>query len=121
MHTNPTLDGKYLGTVTADFVMVADKLKEVSYLMRQRGYAHPIFLTSPAAMDWASWLVQKGELGNQWHYYAAYLDILVQCKLVAEDKVETFKDTYKDPDEFCCLLVVDKAFTNFVYIPYPED
>ena len=27
----------------------------------------------------------------------------------------------KDPDEFCCLFVVDQQFTNFVFIPFPED
>ena len=29
--------------------------------------------------------------------------------------------TYKDADEFCCLFVLDKEFTNFVFVPYPED
>ena len=37
------------------------------------------------------------------------------------EKEEDFKNTYKDPDEFCCLFVIDKEFTRFVFIPYPED
>lgn len=45
----------------------------------------------------------------------------VQRELVAEDKESLFKDNYKDPDEFCCLFVVDKEFTNFLYVPYPID
>jgi hypothetical protein len=43
----------------------------------------------------------------------------VQRELIKEG--EDFKQAYKDPDEFCCLFVVDTAFTNFVFIPYPED
>ena len=121
MHNDPTLDGPYLGTITTDFIQVADKLQGASYLIRQRGYAYPIFPAAPSAINLGALLVEKGELDNQWYYYAAYLDVLVQCQLVAEDKVEAFKSTYKDPDEFGCLLVVDQGFTNFVYIPYPVD
>jgi hypothetical protein len=41
--------------------------------------------------------------------------------LIATEKEEGFIAAYKDPDEFCCLFVVDKEFTSFVFIPYPED
>jgi len=122
MHNDPTLDGKYLGTISADFVKVADKVKEAAYLIRQRGFSeYPVFLMAKTELALGQLLIEKGEGENQWYYYAAYLDLLVHSKLVTEDKVAEFKKSYKDPDEFCCLLVVDSAFTNFVYIPYPED
>jgi len=41
--------------------------------------------------------------------------------LVAKDKVEDFEKAYKDPDEFCCLFVIDPQFTKIVFIPFPED
>jgi hypothetical protein len=122
MHDSSTLDGKYLGTITEDFVKVADKLKEASYLIRKRGgYDFPVFPTSIVPLAVGSLLIARGETDNQRIYYAAYLDVLVQCGLIAEDKAATFQEVYKDPDEFCCLLVADTDFTNFVYIPYPEE
>lgn len=122
MHTPPTLDGKYLGTISADFVKVADTLKEASYLIRkQETYGYPIFVMGQVPLSIGALLIEKDEAGNQWYYYAAYLEVLVQAKLIAEDKVEEFQKAYKDPDEFCCLLVVDQTFTNFVYMPYPVD
>lgn len=117
------LDGRYLGTISGDFVKVADKLKEASYLVRKRGtYEYPIFpiaKTSLAVVG--ALLIEKGELGNQWYYYATYLSALVQCGLIAKDRTTAFRDTYRDPDSFCCLLVIDTTFTNFVYIPYPAE
>ena len=121
MHNDPGLDGPYLGKITTDFARVAERLQETSYLMRQRGYAYPIFPTAPSEIRLGALLVGPGELDNQWHYYATYLDALVQCQLVAEDKTPAFKSIYKDPDEFSCLLVVDRGSTNFVYVPYPID
>ena len=40
---DPELNGKYLGTITSDFVRVADSLKEASYQIRKAGFDFPIF------------------------------------------------------------------------------
>ncbi|XWN35089.1 MAG: hypothetical protein ROO73_05880 [Roseivirga sp.] len=122
MTNDLTLDGSYLGTISADFVKVTDKLKEAAYLIgKQEAFAYPIFLVARVPLPVGELLINKGEIDNQWYYYAAYLEALVQCGLMAADKKEAFKETYKDPEEFCCLLVVDTNFTNFVYMPYPVD
>ncbi len=122
VYHNTTLDAKYLGILSADFIKVADKLKEASYLIRKIGnYPYPVFVVSQAPVSLGALLIEKDELGNQWNYYATYLEVLVQCKLIIEDKVDAFKNTYKDPDKFCCLLVVDTSFTSFLYTPYPID
>ncbi len=121
MTNDPTLDGKYLGTISADFVKVADRLREASYLIRrQKDYTYPIFPISKVPISIGAILLEKGDVNNQWNYYAAYLDALVQCGLIAKEKVDVFRNTYKDPEEFCCLLVVDQYFTKILYIPYPE-
>ena len=119
----PTLDGKYLGTISADFVKVADTLREASYHIRKQGeYAYPIFVMAPVPLSVGALLIDKNAAaGNQWYYYAAYLDALVQAGLIAADKTAAFQEAYKDPNEFCCLLVVDNDFTNFVYMPYPAE
>jgi hypothetical protein len=117
-----TLDNKYLGVIASDFIKVADQLKEASYLIRKRGsYPYPIFPMALIAIELGSLVVAPNELDNQWYYYATYLDALIECQIIAPDKITDFKNTYKDPDEFCCLLVVDQGSVNFVYIPYPVD
>jgi len=119
MHNDPELSGKYLGTITSDFVKISDTLKEASAVLRDRGFDFPIFPISKVHIPIGQLLVGRKELGLEWSYYASFLDEFVQRKLIAE--AEVFKNAYKDPDEFCCLFVVDEQFTNFVYIPYPED
>lgn len=117
---DPELDGKYLGTISQDFVKIAENLKEASYHIRKRGFSdHPIFPICKTDQAIGQLLIDKRETETEWHYYATYLDEFVQRKLI--DEPEEFKRTYKDPDEFCCLFVVDPEFTNFLYIPYPEE
>lgn len=121
MFNDPELNGKYLGTITQDFVKVSDTLKEASYQIRKAGFDFPIFPIAKTDIPIGQLLIPKGPLELEWNYYASFLDEFVQRELVATDKVEDFKSNYKDPDEFCCLFVVDEEFTNFVYIPFPED
>ena len=122
MQNDPDVNGKYLGTITKDFVVVADSLKEASYEIRKRGFSDfPIFAISKTEIPIGQLLISKEELVTQWNYFASFLDEFVQRKLVDEESVKTFKEAYKNPEEFCCLFVVDSDFTNFIFVPYPVD
>ncbi len=121
MHNDPELSGKYLGTISEDFVKVSDTLKEASYRIRTGGFSFPVFPISKEPIPIGQLLIEHSVGSLTWNYYVSFLDEFVQRGLVDKEKEETFRQTYKDPDEFCCLFVVDKEFTNFVFIPYPED
>ena len=121
MHNDPELSGKYLGTISADFVKVADTLKEASYQIRKANFEYPIFPFCKEEQPVGQILLRPEVNGTTWLYYASFLDEFVQRTLVTKDKIEDFEKAYKDPDEFCCLFVIDPQFTKFVFIPYPED
>lgn len=116
------LDGKYLGTISEDFLKVADTLKEASYQLRIRKISdYAIFPISKIDLPFGKKLIGMDELGTNWNYHFSFLEEFVQIELVAQEAIEAFHANYKNPDEFCCLFVVDQDFTNFVFIPYPED
>ena len=120
MQNDPELSGKYLGTISQDFVKVADTLKEASYQIRKRGFSpYPIFPICKVDQPIGQLLLDQESVHTEWKYYASFLDEFVQRDLIEHE--EDFKAAFKDPDEFCCLFVVDEAFTNFVFIPFPED
>jgi hypothetical protein len=121
MNNDPELSGKYLGTISADFVNAADTLKEASYQIRKAGFAYPIFAISKEVVPIGQLLIDKYSLQLGWNYFASFMDEFVQRELIAKERIDDFVSAYKDPDEFCCLFVVDKEFARFVFIPYPED
>lgn len=122
MNNDPELNGKYLGSITQDFVLVSDTLKEASYQIRKRNFSDfPIFPIAKFEIPIGQLLIAKEDLAINWNYNASFLNEFVQREIVSEEKIEEFKANYKDPDEFCCLFVVDDNFTNFIFIPYPED
>ena len=81
----------------------------------------PIFPISKEEQPIGQLLLGKEEKNLDWNYYITYIDEFIQRKLIAEELREEFENNYKNPDEFCCLFVMDGAFTSFVYIPYPND
>ncbi|QCR21149.1 hypothetical protein [Pontibacter sp. SGAir0037] len=123
MENDPELNGKYLGTISKDFVVVAETLREAAYQVRKRKISeYPIFVFSRTEVPIGSLFLAKEELALEWNIFASYAEDFIQRKLIDVEKLEEFKAAYKDPDEFCCLFVVDgENFTNFVFIPYPED
>lgn len=120
-YTNdPEISPKYLGSITSDFVKIADAIKESSYQVRARKFSQfPIFPICREKVGWAQLLYDKKELGLTWNYHISFLEEFVQRGLV--EKEEEFQAVFKDPDEFCCLFVIDSDFVNFVFVPYPED
>jgi hypothetical protein len=122
MHNDPELSGKYLGTISSDFVKVSDTLKEASYQIRKRGISTvPIFPICKEEQPVGQLIIPSHAAETNWHFYASFMDEFVQRGLIDADKQEDFIKAFKEPDEYCCLFVIDKEFTNFVFIPYPED
>jgi hypothetical protein len=95
MHNDPELSGKYLGTISQDFVKVSDILKEASYQIRKAGFEFPIFPISKESQPVGQLLIDKGSQETQWFYYASFLDEFVQRELVAPDRLEDFEKRLK--------------------------
>lgn len=120
MNNDPELDGKYLGQITKDFVTVSDSLKEASYQVRTKGFSdYPIFPICKTPIPLGQVLIQKEEMALNWDINISYAEDFIQKELISN--VDSFNEAYKNPDEFCCLFVIDGDFNNFVFLPYPED
>ncbi len=120
---SPDLNGKYLGIISTDFILVADFLKDASYQIRVRGFSkYPIFAVSQNPVLIGQKLIGILEMNeNKWHYHASMLEEFVNREIISEDNIEVFQSSYRDPDEYACLFVLDRDFASFIFIPYPED
>lgn len=119
---SPEVNRRLLGLISQDFVKISDQLKEASYQIRKRGFSeNPIFVAVQNNLDLGVLLIAQNELDNEWSYRASFLDEFTQRGLVGPEAVEMFKENYRNPDEYCCLFVIQGDFAGFVFIPFPED
>ena len=120
MQNDPELNGKYLGLITKDFVVVADTLKEAAYQVRKkRFFRFPNIPDFKIDMPLGQKLIGRDELATEWNFHITYIDEFVQREIVTD--LDAFQKAYKNPDEFCCLFVMDQDFTNFLFVPYPNE
>ena len=117
------VNGQFLGKISKDFAVVSGTLKEAAYQLKARNISsYPVFVVSKdAQVDFGSLLIAREELHLDWNYRFSYLEDLLQRTVISEDRVEAFKAAYKNIDEFACLLVVDREFLNFIFVPYPAE
>ncbi|MFM1912527.1 MAG: hypothetical protein RIR51_365 [Bacteroidota bacterium] len=120
---SPELNGKYLGLISTDFLKVGSVIKNAAYQIKARGFSEfPVFVVSRKDLEIGSLLIGLNEIeGNTWYYRASFLEEFLQRQLVAEENKELFIQHYKDINEYACLFVIDGDFTNFLFIPFPED
>jgi hypothetical protein len=122
IQNDPELNGKFLGTITSDFVKVCDELKEAAYQMTSREISkYPVFILCREIQPIGSLLHRREEQNLDWNYSFAMGEEFLHRGILSEAGFENFAASFKDPNEFCCLFVVSPDFTNFVFLPYPED
>ena len=112
---------KFLGTVSSDFIKVSKRLQEASYEMIQRKFKYPIFILSKDHLKSIPLIFGKNDMDNIWFYHGAYLKMLIENKFIDKAKEEHFKENYKNPEEYCCLLILDPQFSGIIFMPYPEE
>lgn len=119
---SPELDKKLVGRVTEDFLKVCDNLKEASYQIRSREFSEfPVFVLSTLPSPIGQTLFYQDDFETRYNYNASFFEDFLQRELIGEESKDLFQEHYKNPDEFCCLFVMDSDFAGFMYVPYPND
>jgi hypothetical protein len=119
---SPEINKSLMGKISEDFIKVCDHLKEASFQIRKRDFSKfPIFMLHHEVLSVGSPLFFKADFKTQFNYSVSMMEDFVTANLIGAESVELFKEYYKDPEEFCCLFVVDGEFAGFVYLPFPTD
>jgi hypothetical protein len=86
-------------------------------ILEQEVSSYPIFILhrEPVAMGIPLYQPAEGDPG--WHIHASTLEELATRKVVAMEKVDGFREVFKDPKAFLCLFVLGKDQGEFVFLP----
>lgn len=79
--------------------------------------SYPLFVIHQEELDLGVLLVDHEKSNSKWSIQSSTLEVLAAKKLIAMDKVDRFRQIYKDPRHFLCLLVLGKMGPSFVFLP----
>lgn len=86
----------------------------------------PVFVFSRSLPELGVQLYESQDPVMDWYVHASSLEELVAKNIVDNAKVEEFKEVYKDPKSFFCILLLDGSSANFAFpaihgIPFSDN
>lgn len=112
---------QYLQVLNRDLKFYKNSIVEVSKDIRREGFSEfPIFIASVFHNTLGEVILDAQEMGRTFTIAASTIEELVKQEIVPEDKSEFFKQNFKSPDEFACILMLTSKTQQFVFYPLQE-
>ncbi|MEM9919881.1 MAG: hypothetical protein AAF990_17425 [Bacteroidota bacterium] len=79
---------------------------------------YPIFIAhQQASIDIGLLLAAREQVKGDWTVHASTLEEFVTKQLIKADRVDNFKEVYKDPSKYICVFAIQEIGATFVFIP----
>ncbi len=79
---------------------------------------YPIFIFHMDDLTLGIELANAENVNGKWSVNASTLEEFVAKRLIEDARIDSFKDTFKDPEEFFCLFVVaEDQSAQFIFVP----
>ena len=77
---------------------------------------YPIFVVHQHIVEVGIPLFEEDKPGK-WFINASSLEEFVSKQLIEENKLDSFRTVYKDPNKYLCLFVLSELGANFIFLP----
>ncbi len=93
-------------------------LDKASRAMRDNDVSeYPIFVAHKQEIELGIKLIEAREGKYIWSINISSLEEFVAKSVILPEKIEQFREVYKDPDAQLCIFVLSELGASFVYIP----
>ncbi|MFM8448761.1 MAG: hypothetical protein ACKOAY_01525 [Haliscomenobacter sp.] len=79
--------------------------------------SYPIFVASQLEIELGILLIPRMENRSKWFIHASTLEEMSAKKVIQEDKVNSFRQIYKNAREYVCLFVLSDLGAKFIFLP----
>ncbi|NUO00739.1 MAG: hypothetical protein HUU01_08990 [Saprospiraceae bacterium] len=86
-------------------------------IMDQNISSYPVFVAFRQEVEIGIPLIALGNSEADWGIQASTLEELTARGVMQMEKVNAFREVYKDPKKFLCILVLSNPGAEFVFFP----
>lgn len=102
-----------------DLEFYKDAIKTVSEeIVKADVSFFPIFIAHKTEIDLGRKILDAEELEAKWDISASLLEEFVAKGFFEEEKLEDFKNAFKDPKTHMCVFAADEKSGHFIFLPY---
>ena len=88
-------------------------------ILDQEISSYPIFVMHQQSVSIGVPLVEAAADKMPWSVNASTLEELATKKIIEMERVNDFRQIYKDPRDYFCLFVLSDSGADFVFVPRP--
>lgn len=104
-----------------DLAFYNEMLIEVSADILSEGFSkYPIFIAHQEEIKIGEKIIDAEELQRSFHISATVVEELIEKNIVTAENEDRFKQAFKDPKNFACILLVTDKGANFVFVPFKQ-
>lgn len=110
-----------LVSLKKDLKFYSESIQEVSEeIVNEHFTQYPIFIAHQHEVNLGEQILNRDELGTQWHIHASSVEEFVEKGIIQPEKKAAFISKYKSAKDFMCLFVIVPEGANFVFYPYEK-
>ena len=91
--------------------------KAVELVLDQEVTDYPIFVLHQAPIEIGVALIEGGNIYSKWYIQVSSLEELATKQIIRADRIAGFREIYKDPTQYFCLLLINDAKIDFLFLP----
>jgi hypothetical protein len=88
-----------------------------SVILDQEVTKYPIFVAHQQEVEIGIPIAERGKVAGNWSIHASSLEEFVSKNIVFPEKIEEFKQNFKDPEMYACVFVLSELGAQFIYLP----
>ena len=91
--------------------------KAADSILDQEVSKYPIFIIHKGELAMGIQLLDKEKSKAEWSINASILEEFATKQIIQVDRIENFREIFKDPNENLCLFILSEAGANFIFLP----
>jgi hypothetical protein len=108
-----------LDSLKKDIEFYNDAIEEVALdILQNQLSEYPIFIAHQHKVELGENIIDKDELQTNWSINATILEELQERNILSPDRIQSFKDVFKNPRKYICVFLITKQTANFIFLPY---
>lgn len=110
-----TLKYKQLEKELSAYITILGKAADA--VIQQDVSDYPIFIAHQQVMDMGIPIIEKEKVKGNWSVHVSSLEEFVTKQVIQPDKIDEFKNVYKDPEGSLCFFVLSELGASFIFFP----
>ncbi|MEM9888259.1 MAG: hypothetical protein AAF849_20360 [Bacteroidota bacterium] len=93
-------------------------LKKVADTVMDEGVSnYPIFIAHQIGTDIGIPMIDREKVSGNWNIHLSSLEEFVTKNIIQTDKVDEFREVYKDHEQHICFFVLSELGATFNFLP----